>query len=68
MRSEKWISLAERMPEKKGSYLTFVRYRDGSTRQTIKLWEPWNKTFTSEAKQVLYWRDLPEDPEEPKNE
>jgi len=57
-----WISVRNRLPEKEGSYLTFVRFRDGSTQQKIKLFK--YGSFTSEAKAVTHWRELPPDPEE----
>ena len=59
-----WISVADRLPEKLGTYLVFCRYRNGSTKQDIKLFMPRLQRFTSEAKAVLYWRELPADPEE----
>ena len=61
---EKWISVKDRLPEKEGSYLTFCRYRDGDTRQAIKLWMPRLNRFTSEANAVTHWMPLPPDPEE----
>jgi hypothetical protein len=64
MRNEKWISVFDRLPEKDGSYLVFCRYRNGDTRQDIKLWMSRLNKFTSEAGAVKYWRDLPPDPEE----
>ena len=57
-----WISVKDRLPETEGSYLAFCRYRDGGTRQTIKLWK--GGVFTSETKQVTHWMPLPADPEE----
>ena len=44
-----------------GPYLTFCRYRDGSTAQKIKLWK--DGTFTSEMKLVTHWMRLPAGPE-----
>ena len=58
-----WISVKDRMPERRGSYLTFCRFRDGQTEQKIKLWTP-SLGFTSQARAVMYWRELPPDPEE----
>lgn len=56
-----WIPVTERMPETEGTYLTFCRYRDGETVQKLKLWK--GGAFTSEPRQVLFWRELPADPE-----
>ena len=49
------------MPEREGEYLTLCVYRDGSTAQKIKLWKDYR--FTSENKNVIYWMELPQDPE-----
>lgn len=58
---QQWIPVTERMPETEGTYLTFCRYRDGDTVQKLKLWK--GGAFTSEPRQVLFWRELPADPE-----
>ena len=60
---EKWISVKDRMPTKRGSYLTFCRFRDGQTEQKIKLWTQ-SLGFTSQARAVTHWRELPPDPED----
>ena len=57
-----WISVNDRMPERRGTYLTFCRYRDGDTAMKIKLWK--DGAFTSEARAVTHWMELPADPEE----
>lgn len=59
---DEWISVKERLPETEGSYLVFCRYRNGSTRQDIKLWMPRLNKFTSEANAVTHWMELPPDP------
>ena len=61
-KSVKWIRIDDGRPEQDGSYLTIVRYRDGSICQKIKLWK--DGAFTSEAKQVTHWQPLPPEPEE----
>lgn len=61
---DKWIPVKEKLPEKKGSYLVFCQYRNGDTRQDIKLWVPSLQRFTSEANAVTHWRELPPDPDQ----
>lgn len=56
-----WISVKERMPETEGQYLTFCKYRNGSTAVKVKLWK--NFGFTSENENVSFWMELPADPE-----
>ena len=58
----KWISVKDRMPTKRGSYLTFCVWRDGTSDQKIKLWTP-SLGFTSQPKAVTHWMELPPDPE-----
>ena len=62
--SGEWISIKDRTPLVKESYLTFCRFRDGQTEQKIKLWNPAEGQFTSQPNAVLYWMPLPADPEE----
>ena len=58
-----WISVNDRMPERRGTYLTFCRFRDGQTEIKVKLWAP-AIGFTSQAKAVTHWMPLPDAPEE----
>lgn len=50
-----------KIPHKEGQYLTFCRYRNGSTAMKIKLWK--DSRFTSENEAVQYWRQLPKEPD-----
>ena len=60
-----WISVNDRMPNRRGTYLTFCRFRDGQTEIKVKLWTP-TIGFTSQAKAVTHWMPLPDAPEEGK--
>ena len=58
----KWNDISRgKLPEKEGQYLTFCKYRNGSTAVKVKLWK--NYCFTSENVNVFYWMELPADPE-----
>lgn len=57
-----WISAKERMPERRGTYLTFCVFRDGQTDIKVKLWTP-ALGFTSQPKAVTHWMELPKPPE-----
>lgn len=62
LKSGGWISIDKQRPEKEGKYLTFCKYRNGSTDIKVKLWKP-NYGFTSENMNVFYWMPLPKSPE-----
>lgn len=57
-----WISVKDRVPDRRGTYLTHCVFRDGSTDIKVKLWTP-EIGFTSETKAVTHWMELPESPE-----
>ena len=57
-----WISVKDKLPEKRGSYLTFCVFRNGETEQKIKLWTP-SLGFTSQPRAVTHWMELPKAPE-----
>lgn len=58
----RWIPIRQQ-PEEERQYLTFCRYRNGSTAIKVKLWK--NYAFTSENENVFYWMPLPAAPEVP---
>ena len=57
-----WISVNDRMPDRRGTYLVHCRFRDGQTEIKVKLWTP-DLGFTSQPKAVTHWMELPEPPE-----
>ena len=57
-----WISVNDRMPDRRGTYLVHCRFRDGQTEIKVKLWTP-SLGFTSQPKAVTHWMPLPEPPE-----
>ena len=58
----KWISVKDRMPTKRGSYLTFCVFQNGQSDIKVKLWTP-SMGFTSQQRAVTHWMELPEPPE-----
>lgn len=67
----KWISTAERLPERNGEYLTVVVDEGGYSRYDLCHWNGYYKTFTLSGstgdeyiRHPTHWIDLPEPPKE----
>lgn len=62
----RWISVTDKTPNRRGTYLVYCRFKDGQTEMKVKRWIP-GRGFTSQAKAVTHWMPLPPSPEEERN-
>ena len=59
------ISVKERLPEEKGEYLVFYKYKENEDRVDIALFTKrygWHKAY-----EITHWQPLPEPPKEGDN-
>lgn len=58
---QEWISVEDRLPEVKGEYLVFYKYKENEDRVDIALFSRfgWHK-----AHAITHWQPLPEPPKE----